>query len=378
MVLFRPIGIVLIAVVLAGCQSMAPAATAAGPAAATPGGTSVASPDDSGSGALSGSPVASAPPLPSAPAVKILIDTDVAPDDLVAISFLVAAPNVEIVAITVSGTGEVHCPRGVSIVLGLLERLHAPDIPVACGSDRPIALDHAFPALFRDNADAAAGLDLPTTERSGASGDAVALITTTAASGAGRLRILTLGPLTNLAQAIAATPSLAEGLESVYVMGGAVDVAGNVAGSPEAPANNTTAEWNIYVDPAAAAAVLDSGSPVRFVSLDGTNQVPVTQAFGGRVTTAASGAALAVLAELFAKNDYMTSGGYYLWDAVAAITAAGYPVGDFTDARLSVDTTDGPASGRTLRADGPANAAYMTRADAATIEGLIIGVMNGN
>jgi pyrimidine-specific ribonucleoside hydrolase len=370
MSLHRTIWIALIAAVLAGCQSTAPSATSGGAPTSTPAQTGVESPS------APASPSGSTGPLPSAPAVKILVDTDVAPDDLVAIAFLVAAPNVEIAAITVSGTGEVHCPRGVSIVLGLLERLHAPDIPVACGSGRPLALDHAFPALFRDNADAAAGLDLPTTARSGASGDAVALVTTTAAADPGNLRILTLGPLTNLAQAMAGTPSLAKTIESVYVMGGAVDVAGNVAGSPEAPADNTTAEWNIYVDPAAAAAVLDSGSRVRFVSLDGTNQVPVTPAFGQRVATSASGAPLAVLAELLAKNDYMTSGGYYLWDTVAAIAAAGYPVGDFTDVHLSVDTTDGSASGRTLRGDGPANASYMSRADATTIEGLIVDVMN--
>ena len=366
----RTVGIVLIAAVLAACQATPPVA--------------ISTPDQAGRGSAStppnGVPSASESPstgpLPSAPAVTMLIDTDVAPDDLVAISFLVAAPNVEIAAITVSGTGEVHCPGGVSIVLGLLERLHAPAIPVACGSDRPIALDHAFPTLFRDNADAAAGLDLPTTTRPVTLGGAVPLITKTAASGAGGLRILTLGPLTNLAEAIAATPALAGQLESVYVMGGAVDVPGNVAGSPQAPADNTTAEWNIYVDPAAAAAVLEAGSPVRFVSLDGTNQVPVAPAFGQRVATSASGAALSVLAELFAKNDYMTGGGYYLWDTVAAIAGAGYPVGDFTDVRLSVDTTDGPESGRTLRADGPPNAAYMTRADAAIIEALIIDVMN--
>ena len=56
----------------------------------------------------------------------LLIDTDVAPDDLVAIAFLLASPKVEIEAITVSGTGEAHCDAGVDVVLRLLERLDAP------------------------------------------------------------------------------------------------------------------------------------------------------------------------------------------------------------------------------------------------------------
>src|SRR5215203_5489294 len=58
--------------------------------------------------------------------LSLLIDTDVAPDDLVAIAFLLASPEVEIKAITVSGTGEAHCREGVDVVLRLLERLEAP------------------------------------------------------------------------------------------------------------------------------------------------------------------------------------------------------------------------------------------------------------
>lgn len=333
---------IVIALLSVACQPIAPASDpTAGPSRSViPGATM---------GAASGNPSASVGPLPTAPAVSLLIDTDVAPDDLVAISFLVTAPNVSIAAITVSGTGEVHCPGGVDIVLGLLERLGAPEIPVACGSDEPTALDHAFPDLFRSNADSAAGLDLPPTSRSPASVGAIDLIEVKAGAGQGTLRVLTLGPLTNLAQAIAATPTITRQLESVYVMGGAIDVAGNVAGSPGAPADNTSAEWNVYVDPAALANVLDAGMTVRLVSLDGTNQVPVTSSFAQRVTSASDGPALSVLAELFRKNDYMTSGSYYLWDTIAAVAAAGYPIGDFTDAHLSVDVTDGPTSGATVR-----------------------------
>jgi len=74
----------------------------------------------------------------------------------------------------------------------------------------------------------------------------------------------------------------------------------------------------------------------------------------------------------------MTSGSYYLWDTVAAVAAAGYPIGEFTDAHLSVDVTDGPTSGATKRGEGAANAAYLTRADASLIEGLIVSIMSGS
>ena len=81
--------------------------------------------------------------------MPLLIDTDVAPDDPVAISFLVASPEVQIEAITVSGTGEAHCADGVDVVLRLLERLDAPMIDVACGRKTPMAGDRAFPDATR-------------------------------------------------------------------------------------------------------------------------------------------------------------------------------------------------------------------------------------
>jgi pyrimidine-specific ribonucleoside hydrolase len=361
---------ITVALIVCGCQA-APAETIAPTSPSSAATTVVTS-----SVPTSASPAASAVALPTAPSVSLLVDTDGAPDDLVALSFLVASPNVTLEAITVSGTGEVHCPGGVDIVLRLLERLGADEVPVACGTDRPIALGHTFPDLFRSNADAAAGLDLPSTTRSAAKATAVELIGTTVADGGGHLRILTLGPLTNLAQAFAERPELGKSIESVYVMGGAVDVPGNIAGSPGGPQDNTTAEWNVYVDPAALAKVLTAGTDVRLVSLDGTNQVPVTPAFAEQVRSTASGPSLAVLAELFQKNDYMTSGRFYLWDTVAAIAAAGYPVADFTDAELTVDVTESVTSGATRRGDGPPNAGYMTRADAATIEALLLDVMN--
>jgi pyrimidine-specific ribonucleoside hydrolase len=370
MPILRRLMTITVALIVGGCQA-APAGTIApdSPSAAA---STVVTPSMPAAALAAASAVA----LPTAPPVSLLVDTDGAPDDLVALSFLVAAPNVTLEAITVSGTGEVHCPGGVDIVLRLLERLGAPEIPVACGTDRPIALGHTFPDLFRSNADAAAGLDLPPTTRSAAKTTAVELIGSTVGDGGGHLRTLTLGPLTNLAQALTERPELAKSIESIYVMGGAFDVPGNIAGSPGGPQDNTAAEWNVYVDPAALAKVLTAGTDVRLVSLDGTNQVPVTPAFAEQVRSTASGAPLAVLAELFQKNDYMTSGRFYLWDTVAAIAAAGYPVADFTDAELTVDVTESVTSGATRRGDGLPNASYMTRADAATIEALLLDVMN--
>jgi pyrimidine-specific ribonucleoside hydrolase len=305
----------------------------------------------------------------------ILIDTDVAPDDLVAIAFLLASPDVEIVAITVSGTGEAHCPAGVDVILGLLERLEAPPIDVACGRDTPIAGDRAFPDAWRESVDGGSGLALPETSRQPYEGDAVQLIADTADRVDG-LRVLTLGPMTNLADALNSHPNLAERLESVYAMGGALFVPGNVAFG--GPSDNEVAEWNIYVDPTSVQAVIDAGLTVRLVSLDGTSQVPVTQDFAERVQAEATGPGALVLAELFAEHPFMTDGTYFLWDPLAAALAAGYPLGTFSAARVEVEEAEGPEVGFTRPVDGTPNVEYLSDADGAAAEDTLLDTLNGS
>ena len=303
----------------------------------------------------------------------LLIDTDVAPDDLVAIAFLLASPSVRIEAITVSGTGEAHCGPGVNTILRLLERLAAPPIDVACGRETPIVGDKAFPEAWRDRADDGSGLALPSTSRRPFAGDAVQLIAKISDDVDG-LHILTLGPMTNLADALSGHPNLAREIESVYAMGGALFVPGNV--HLGGPPDNDVAEWNIYVDPAAAQTVIDSELTVRLVSLDGTNQVSVTPEFAKRVRADATGRGALVLAELFAEFRYMTDGTYYLWDPLAAAIAAGYPLGSFSPARVDVEETDGPEVGFTRPVDGRPNVEYLRTADRGAAEETLLTTLN--
>lgn len=303
----------------------------------------------------------------------LLIDTDVAPDDIVAISFLLSSPRVEIRAITVSGTGEAHCEGGVEVVLRLLERLDAPIIDVACGRETPIAGDRAFPDDWRANADDGSGLALPATSRQAFAGTAVQLIAETADRVDG-LRILTLGPMTNLADALSSDPHLAQRLESVYAMGGALYVPGNVRFG--GPPDNGVAEWNVYVDPTAAQAVIDSGLTIRLIGLDGTDQVPITQEFAKRIQQDATGPGALVLAELFAGHPFMTDGTYFLWDPLAAAMAAGYPLGSFSAARVAIEEAEGPEVGFTRPVEGTPNIEYLSSADRAAAEDTLLATLN--
>ena len=73
------------------------------------------------------------PPEPKrADAVPVLVDTDLAPDDLAALALLVRHPGVEVVAVTVPGTGELGCV-GRGLVADLFEGLRTAPPPLACG-----------------------------------------------------------------------------------------------------------------------------------------------------------------------------------------------------------------------------------------------------
>ena len=316
------------------------------------------------------------PSAPAAPAQRtMLLDVDVSADDLVAITFMVAAPSVTIAGITVSGTGEAHCAGGVDVVLRLLERLDAPDIPVACGRETPLVGSHTFPAAWRERVDGGSGLDLPSTDRAPSTSTAVELMIQLSKEHA-KLQVLATGPLTNLADALLADADLAARLGPVTIMGGALHVPGNLVccGAPE---DNDVAEWNVYVDPHAAQVVIDSGVMPSFVSLDGTNQVPITVEFAQRAMTSPTGRGRTLLAELFQANPFMTDGSFFLWDVLAAQVAAGYEVGSLSPARIVVEEAEGPESGFTHPVEGEPNIRYLSTANAAAAHATLLGTLSG-
>jgi purine nucleosidase len=83
----------------------------------------------------------------------------------------------------------------------------------------------------------------------------------------GEVTLCCLAPLTNIALAMAKEPRLAGHLREIVMMGGAFSEGGNIT-----PA----AEFNVYVDPEAAARVLGSGAPLTMIPLDCTHQALTT------------------------------------------------------------------------------------------------------
>jgi pyrimidine-specific ribonucleoside hydrolase len=218
---------------------------------------------------------------------------------------------VHVRAITVAGTGLAHCAPGVRSALGLLALTHTHGVPVACGRERPLEGDHRFPTAWRRSADTLLGLSLPSPETGGASAGAAELLASAVHSSPAPAMLLTLGPLTNVAQALEHSPRLAQRLGGIYIMGGAIAAPGNVPG--------TSAEWNFYIDPTAAATVVGSSAPVTLIPLDATRDVPLDRSFYEGIRAAhATPAARFVFDVLTRERAQIDAGSYDFWDPLAA------------------------------------------------------------
>jgi purine nucleosidase len=182
----------------------------------------------------------------------LLIDTDTASDDAVALIMALRSPDVRVAAITVVA-GNVPVAQATSNALFTVE-LCGSNVPVYSGAEAPLLRKLVIADWFH-GADGLGDHGYKPAKRRAEPGHAVDALIQTVRENPG-IEIVTLGPLTNLAMALLREPKLAASVKRCVVMGGAPCCAGNVT-----PA----AEYNIWVDPEAARIVVHSGLPLEMV-----------------------------------------------------------------------------------------------------------------
>src|ERR1700680_139436 len=181
-----------------------------------------------------------------------LIDTDTASDDAVALIMALRAPDVRVAAIT-TVAGNVDVQQATRNALYTVELCGA-NVPVYVGSEKPLLRAHQSATWFHGR-DGLGDHNYPPPRQSPGQSHAVDAMIAAIEANPG-LVVVTLGPLTNLALALARKPSIAAEVGRCVVMGGAPCTEGNVT-----PA----AEYNIWVDPEAARIVMLSGLPLELV-----------------------------------------------------------------------------------------------------------------
>ena len=189
---------------------------------------------------------------PSTPPRPLLIDTDTASDDAVALIMALRSPSVEVVAITIVA-GNVSVEQGARNALFTAE-LCSSTVPVYLGAAKPLLRELETAEWFH-GLDGLSDQGYAPAHRAAEPAHAVDAILAASHAHAG-LEVVTLGPLTNLAMALLRDPSLATRVSRCVIMGGNPCCEGNVT-----PA----AEFNIWVDPEAARIVFDSGLPIQMI-----------------------------------------------------------------------------------------------------------------
>lgn len=291
----------------------------------------------------------------------IVVDADFDHSDIAAILVLLRDPGLEVRAITIAGTGLVHCQGGRRMTRYLLDELGLPDIPFGCGREQGGPDARPFPDAWRADADAGYGLQITPRVEAGAPRDAVDVLREAVDGSPSAPTIVTLGPLTNLEDAFEADPTLPDRIAGIHAMLGTIEAPGNVY--VEGWTGEDPLEWNAVADPSAVRAVFATDMPISIVPLDATRDVPIPTDLAERLATDHAGGGADLLYEMLLRHParLRADEGQQLWDELAALTLrapdlvawdrATLAVGD--DGRLSVNEAGRPVRYATS-ADRPA------------------------
>ena len=197
---------------------------------------------------------------------RILIDTDPGIDDAMAIFFALASPELDVVGLT-TVFGNAHTDVCTTNALRLLDIAGRPDIPVAQGASRPLAMNYRGPVAFVHGDDGQGNVHLPPSTREALPVHAAQFIIDTVMADPDEITVVLLGPFTNMALAMLMKPDLTSFVKEIVVMGGAAFTSGNASPASEA---------NILNDPEAADIVFGADCPITMAGLDVTHRITMT------------------------------------------------------------------------------------------------------
>ena len=272
--------------------------------------------------------------------LPLIIDSDPGLDDALAIGLAVARPEIDLLAVTTVG-GNVDVRHCTTNALRLLNLYGASGVPVSEGADAPL-----FGSVVRAteiHGEAGIGTTvLPASSVDARPEGAVDLMARILREHTEPVVIAPIGPLTNIALLLRLHPGLASRIAHVCLMGGSIGD------------GNTTvsAEFNVYVDPEAAAIVFESGLPITMMGLDVTHQATFHPPTAARLRALGtrSGTVAADLVDyaLEREGQWYGTPRMAVHDAVAIAHLAVPDLVAVADYDVQVETGSGPARGRTV------------------------------
>ncbi|MGM0468070.1 MAG: nucleoside hydrolase [Promethearchaeati archaeon] len=274
------------------------------------------------------------------------MDTDMAPDDWAAILFTAKRNDINIKAIAISGTGEAHGEIGAKNCLRLLKIIDKEETPVSYGDSKPLNCTHRFPRIIRFAVDRRLFIKFPKTKQKPKEIKAIELMYQTIDSSSEKIILLAIGPLTNIGNLLQKYPQVKEKIERIYIMGGAIDVKGNIQDVSKS-IENPFAEWNIYCDPHAANIVFQSGISIVLIPLDVTNTLPITPEFVHKLKQNQDNNICKFLVKIMKRfGKRIEKGNIALWDLIAAVIIKAEDIYKTETRHIRVIEREGSESGR--------------------------------
>ncbi|MEM7081720.1 MAG: nucleoside hydrolase [Pseudomonadota bacterium] len=286
--------------------------------------------------------------IQAAPVLDVIFDTDLGVDDAMALLYLHGSPSVRLRGIC-TGVGNAPVELTTRNTLYMGERFGI-DAPVYVGEG--VGLDGTNPlpppALIHGQ-DGLGNIGPVVKRRQPESQHAADYIAETVMANPGKITVITVGRLTNLALALRREPSIARAVKQVIIMGGATGRhghSGNV--SP-------VAEANVFGDPIAADEVFGAPMPLTLVGLDVTQQVFMTDDdFDSlRRTAGEVGEFIYQISRVYTgfHREWRGLNGCYVHDSSAAIYAVKPTLFDTVRGQIRVPTT-GAGAGQTILSEG--------------------------
>jgi inosine-uridine nucleoside N-ribohydrolase len=272
--------------------------------------------------------------------LPLIVDSDPGLDDALAIGLAAASPELRLLAVTTVG-GNADVTRCTENALRLLHAFGRDDVPVAEGAAGAL-LGSVVRATEVHGESGIGTVRLPPATATARPEGAVALMAALIAASPEPVAIAPIGPLTNVALLLRLYPHLAGRIAHVCLMGGSIGE-GNTTAS---------AEFNVIADPEAADVVFRSGLPITMIGLDVTHQALLdrSDARALRDLGTASGRIAADLTDYALDRNLEWSGATTtaIHDAVAIAHLLSPDLVAVARYHVTVDTTHGPARGRTI------------------------------
>ena len=272
---------------------------------------------------------------------KIIIDTDPGIDDGMAIQLALHSPELDILGLTtIFGNASVNITTDNA--LRLLEFANQTSIPVCKGTDKPLKRPFAGGVPLVHGEDGKGNIEHSKSKLQPDPRSAHEFIADQIKSYPGRVTILAIGPLTNLALLLQEYPGIEELVEEIVIMGGNAFCPGNATPAAEA---------NILSDPEAADIVLGANWKVHMIGLDVTHKVLMTSEQLDRIAKTESPLNQYVSATFHFYRDFFKKvnqiDGIYVHDSTAVVYVLKRALFETKNFPVKVETTNSMSLGKT-------------------------------